>query len=1061
MWETSKRVFLAVALLAAAFWAYGKFAVPWLEGEVQRKVTTVSHVEAEPAPLIDDHTELERYLPVGAWEFGPKKRLQTEHGKAYFHDYKPTEDGRLEVTPFTLIFHDQKAEESGKPPAEPLILRAPDGAVLTFEKPLTRGLADLGQIQHAMLKGEVQVYRLLPEMQPGEVIDPARADLHFKTNNVQFDGKRLLAPNRVEFRFGPHEGIGSNLAIELLPKGATKGTSRVPAIAGIRSLELVRLEKLVLRPSSQGLDPQKAKQLTQSFAPDSVVTINCDGPFYFDAINRQASFRQNVRIIHTSNQQKIDEQVQCQTLAMSFSPKEGEGVSPTAVLNGKSTTTPATTNPEGYRLDKMQLATMAAYGTPAIISSSRHDLRAEADKLFYDFIKKHIELEDDNNVLLIHKNLRFEAPNLQYDLTSGSELGNARSVGKGRLTRIPSAKETSLEVTWQEELLLRPDDGMHAISLYGKPKVIMNGSGTFSANELHIWLKEVEARGSSSTLGNRSGATPFTNAAGESSKKTNIVPGKMLAVGNVKAESPEMIGDVQRLEIFWTQFQSSAVQIATGGANSGATTIGPNGSAATPAGPFSSGPSRQEGPPKQTMHFQGNIARAQVVQADGKQELSELTVDGQAQVWQIDHTKGDAKTLAINGQKLQLSARGGGLFEGIVLSDQARGLDATIEANGLTLLGKEIHLNQVTNRMWMENSGRALISPPPKNGAANGAPELIAAGKPTEVTWQGGLEFDGATVRIRKKLQVLSEKIGDDGSVSKIQLNGDNLDILLNQKVDFANTNRDGINQANIKPHSLVMTGPVHIEQETRDRAGNIESVEKLDAEGAGIEYETGRLLAGGPGVAMTIRKGSAPQPGQPQNGFPVGQPGLGPAAPGNNFFGAGAGGEGLVFIRVDYAGQIEGNIYSKQMSFVNQVEAYHEKVANWDNWLTQEILRNSQTAFYLKCERLELAQIAGINNTKATAELRALKNAYVRTGTTEAMGDRIVYDEAKDLLILEGDQRQDAQLFFQQAPNRPRDFAYAKSIKFWKGTGALEVSGVSSVSATYSGSLKSSNDNR
>ena len=82
----------------------------------------------------------------------------------------------------------------------------------------------------------------------------------------------------------------------------------------------------------------------------------------------------------------------------------------------------------------------------------------------------------------------------------------------------------------------------------------------------------------------------------------------------------------------------------------------------------------------------------------------------------------------------------------------------------------------------------------------------------------------------------------------------------------------------------------------------------------------------------------------------------------------------------------------------------------------------------------------------RRSIELEALGNAVIEGTTFTARGNRITYTEAKDLLILEGDGRNNAELFRQLQPGAPTDKQVAQKILYWPKTKRLNVIGVQSL---------------
>ena len=81
-------------------------------------------------------------MPPDSWEFDQPKVLETDEGTLFFQDYKTRADGSMELSPLTLIMYpngrpdDQDSRPSdatSERQTRPVIMRAPDGAVLRFE----------------------------------------------------------------------------------------------------------------------------------------------------------------------------------------------------------------------------------------------------------------------------------------------------------------------------------------------------------------------------------------------------------------------------------------------------------------------------------------------------------------------------------------------------------------------------------------------------------------------------------------------------------------------------------------------------------------------------------------------------------------------------------------------------------------------------------------------------------------------------------------------------------------------------------------------------------------
>jgi lipopolysaccharide export system protein LptA len=79
---------------------------------------------------------------------------------------------------------------------------------------------------------------------------------------------------------------------------------------------------------------------------------------------------------------------------------------------------------------------------------------------------------------------------------------------------------------------------------------------------------------------------------------------------------------------------------------------------------------------------------------------------------------------------------------------------------------------------------------------------------------------------------------------------------------------------------------------------------------------------------------------------------------------------------------------------------------------------------------------------TRPSVGLVAEGNTVVEGTTFTARANRITYEEAKDLLVLEGDGLSYAELFRQLQPGADRSQATARKIYYWRKSQQVKVEG-------------------
>jgi hypothetical protein len=184
---------------------------------------------------------LARLFPPDAWERDPKtKVVETSQCILLVRDYLPTPDGRLELKPCTLVFfasdRGTTAGPANDPGSRPIVLQAPAGAELHFDRPLEIGKGDFGRIVGGHLSGEITIFSPPTTSTSDDAV-------RLVTRDVQIRPERILAPYDVEFQYGRSFGRGSDLAIDLV-QDEHGGPTSSPSFSGARALTIGHIEKL-------------------------------------------------------------------------------------------------------------------------------------------------------------------------------------------------------------------------------------------------------------------------------------------------------------------------------------------------------------------------------------------------------------------------------------------------------------------------------------------------------------------------------------------------------------------------------------------------------------------------------------------------------------------------------------------------------------------------------------------------------------------------------------------------------------------------------------------------
>ena len=148
-----------------------------------------------------------------------------------------------------------------------------------------------------------------------------------------------------------------------------------------------------------------------------------------------------------------------------------------------------------------------------------------------------------------------------------------------------------------------------------------------------------------------------------------------------------------------------------------------------------------------------------------------------------------------------------------------------------------------------------------------------------------------------------------------------------------------------------------------------------------------------------------------------------------------------MVYVRVDYEDEAVGNVLARELEFRGRVRTLYGPVAAWDRTLDPDPAEGLGPGQYLlTSDQLAVADAAArMSSQQAGIELTALGNARIEGEAFSARAWRVAYARAKELVILEGDGRADAELW-RKGSTTPD--AAAQQIRFWTNTQSVQVDG-------------------
>ena len=661
------------------------------------------------------------------------------------------------------------------------------------------------------------------------------------------------------------------------------------------------------------------------------VDIRCKGKFHFDMVQYLATFDDQVDVLRTPRDGPSDRN-DVRAIDRAFAPREmaAKPSGNAAVQNpgsGGAATKPAPaaapspdpSSSSNQKMPNLEPRRLEARGNPVIVRAPSNGSYARGEHLDYDIRSGEIILDGDDEVTMQQQLNEIHARSIDYQPGELGRLGRLLAIGPGWLRGVPpqhqpeaSARERPLsaaapqqppqlfEAHWSRQLKMRPYEQNHVISLLGNARAGFTGQGELSADEIHLWLLEPPPADKS-------------HPAPTGSPKSQIQPDRMLAIGQVQINSPQLLGSCSRLEAW---FQQATEPQSQPGANEGNRPLSPTagpfgvnspagngggeiGSGATAANrspvgnssppmsvnapplatpqngfipPFGAAAHRTPNATPSRYEVDGQRIRVQLLMhRDGPTTLDDLAVDGQVHLVEVQTPTPGDEPLRISGESLQV-VHASEPNTDVTIS----GRPAQAASRGMEMYGDVIRLDKGVNRLWIDGPGRMKL---PANQvmsddggglggragyAPNVAPHPAGAPQPSPqpiyVDWQGRMAFDGLLARFERSVVCQTDTRN---------LRTELLDVTMRQRVNFSQP------QAGQRTDlgRIFCHGDVLMESRGFDPQHVLTNVERLRARNLTVDEVSGLIDGQGPGWLTSVRRGAQDlTPGS--LGTPNGRPG-------------------------------------------------------------------------------------------------------------------------------------------------------------------------------------------
>jgi len=469
--------------------------------------------------------------------------------------------------------------------------------------------------------------------------------------------------------------------------------------------------------------------------------------------------------------------------------------------------------------------------------------------------------------------------------------------------------------------------------------------------------------------------------------------------------------------------------------------------------------SQEVSPQIKKYSFQAREVRLQLQAEDN--QIQDFTANGQVQLAEVvqPFAKTNQSPLVIRGELLRYLPQAEGLAR--VLVTGTADVPASLDAERFKLQGNEIHLDQAANKLWVDGRGQLMLD---VAGNGGNAPPATVGGldsgatryREVKVTWASGMVFNGKKVYFEDQVLLVAEGENAQKTATITRAFGGGVSIELEQEVNFSQmestteqqqdiremiiveqvaAGRRVFNLANFTPSpKLDRPTDAWIKHQVFGEKGSL--VEQLEFFGTQITLisKTGVLNGKGPGAIWHHRAGqpSFMADGSLDRKVPLG--GGGPAA------------AQVAFLRINYDASATASTQQQRMQIRGNVRAVYSPVQSFEQRLNPDDKRSLPAdAVVVKCDNMDFAQWTPRNSDQPVQELFANGNAHVTSSDFEAIADRINYNQATDLVIIEGTPRSDAQLWHTAKVGSVRDRKHlvAEKIVYRLKDGNTEVQNI------------------
>jgi lipopolysaccharide export system protein LptA len=681
------------------------------------------------------------------------------------------------------------------------------------------------------------------------------------------------------------------------------------------------------------------------------------------------------------------------------------------------------------------------------LKSDAEVLHAMGSDFFYDARTKESVLKGDPEMVALKDGHEIHARELRMENAGQKDIQKAKARGPGRIAMLDakSGKRT-MHARWKDELDFNKEGANDCLTLTGGAAFADAEQGwQLRADRLKLWLQPAAQA--------LAGAVPQRNK-----------PHHLEATGHVTGGSPDLHikEPTEHLMIWFKDAPAGAAPPARAAADRGApaekspqplpsggrqppepasaqganaprsgglgtSVLGTLPGSPRPQGQAAADPNAKKPP----MELSARTVDAYVLRTGERNDLERLWCQGDVHVHQ-EPAAPDDRGVDILGETLQLDHAPDGSVMVVT------GHLGQVQMNKICILGPEILIDQKRNTAKVNGVGAMQML---TKSSLEGEP----LAEPTELTvnWDKEMFFNGQYAVFQ----------GGPGGIQAEQVNSrlrcKEMQVFLDRPVSFKEGDKGG-QPAKVK--NLVCDKKVVIEDTTRE-GPELRRYTRLTSPSVALDNESGEVRASGPGVVHILQLEAEdegplgnPAPARPPAGWPNGptKKDVPPDEPAKKDPPADdpakkEAAKRLVLTRVQYLASMYANNRARTAIFRGDVDTVHVPTDNPD--LVVDLDRLPPGGMHMHCELLRVFNRRRADGTM-TQEMEAVGKVYINAQEFWGQAHTVKFDEAKDLIILEGKDGGKASLYQVKGQGGKPSEMIARKIYFWRKTNKVHFEG-------------------